>query len=303
MKRLLFLCAYALLMVGAYAQDIIVTKDAQKMEVKILEVSKTEIKYKEKDNLNGPTFILETKEINSIIYSNGKVVLYNQDAPAVPTIDEKTIEILLLSGNTITAQLVEMNSNYVSFIVNGKSEVIPASQIEKVTLLANGQVKEYNGRAVSTSNGAQTTGEPTTAKPSTPVANSGRIYRDNGHYLYNNAYIESAEVERILRRENAAAYKEWQKADRLLIGGGVCIGIGGGMALGGLFTLISHNYTACVGIECGALVPFGIGLGLTLGSTARYNKAINIYNSKFDHAAMQLKWHIAPTELGFAFVF
>lgn len=289
MKRLLFLCAYALLMVGAYAQDIIVTKDAQKMEVKILEVSKTEIKYKEKDNLNGPTFILETKGINSIIYSNGKVVLYNQDAPAVPTIDEKTIEILLLSGNTITAQLVEMNSNYVSFIVNGKSEVIPASQIEKVTLLANGQVKEYNGRAVSTSNGAQTTDE--------------RIYRDNGHYLYNNAYIESAEVERILRRENAAAYKEWQKADRLLIGGGVCIGIGGGMALGGLFTLISHNYTACIGIECGALVPLGIGLGLTLGSTARYNKAINIYNSTFDHAAMQLKWHIAPTELGFAFVF
>lgn len=289
MKRLLFLCAYALLMVGAYAQDIIVTKDAQKMEVKILEVSKTEIKYKEKDNLNGPTFILETKEINSIIYSNGKVVLYNQDAPAVPTIDEKTIEILLLSGNAITAQLVEMNSNYVSFIVNGKSEVIPASQIEKVTLLANGQVKEYNGRAVSTSNGAQITDE--------------RIYRDNGHYLYNNAYIESAEVERILRRENAAAYKEWQKADRLLIGGGVCIGIGGGMALGGLFTLISHNYTACIGIECGALVPLGIGLGLTLGSTARYNKAINIYNSKFDHAAVQLKWHIAPTELGFAFVF
>lgn len=303
MKRLLFLCAYALLMVGAYAQDIIVTKDAQKMEVKILEVSKTEIKYKEKDNLNGPTFILETKEINSIIYSNGKVVLYNQDAPAVPTIDEKTIEILLLSGNTITAQLVEMNSNYVSFIVNGKSEVIPASQIEKVTLLANGQVKEYNGRAVSTSNGAQTTDEPTTAKTSTPVSNSGRIYRDNGHYLYNNAYIESAEVERILRRENSVAYKEWQKADRLLIGGGVCIGIGGGMALGGLFTLISHNYTACIGIECGALVPLGIGLGLTLGSTARYNKAINIYNSKFDHAAVQLKWRIAPTEVGFAFVF
>ena len=72
MKRLLFLCAYALLMVGAYAQDIIVTKDAQKLEVKILEVSKTEIKYKEKDNLNGPTFILETKEINSLFIPMGR---------------------------------------------------------------------------------------------------------------------------------------------------------------------------------------------------------------------------------------
>lgn len=63
---------------AAYAQDIIVTNDAQKIEAKIIEVSKTAIKYLESDNLNGPTFVLETKDLNSIIYSNGKIVLYNQ---------------------------------------------------------------------------------------------------------------------------------------------------------------------------------------------------------------------------------
>ena len=63
---------------AAYAQDIIVTNDAQKIEAKIIEVSKTAIKYKEQDNLNGPTFVLEIKDLNSIIYSNGKITLFNQ---------------------------------------------------------------------------------------------------------------------------------------------------------------------------------------------------------------------------------
>lgn len=67
------------------AQDIIITKEAKKIEAKILEVSKSDIKYKELDNLEGPTFILETSEINTIIYSNGKVVLYNTENQTTPT--------------------------------------------------------------------------------------------------------------------------------------------------------------------------------------------------------------------------
>lgn len=63
----------------ACAQDIIVTNDAQKIEAKIIEVSKTAIKYKELGYLDGPTFVLEVQDLNSIIYSNGKIVLYNQN--------------------------------------------------------------------------------------------------------------------------------------------------------------------------------------------------------------------------------
>ena len=77
MKKLITLCVCAIMATTIYAQDIIVTTDAQKIEAKILEVSKTEIKYKEKDNLDGPTFILETKDISSIIYSNEHYVFSN----------------------------------------------------------------------------------------------------------------------------------------------------------------------------------------------------------------------------------
>ena len=78
MKKLLSIFTISLLSVCVYAQDIIVTNKAQKIDAKILEVSTSEIRYKELDNLDGPTFILRVDEINSIIYANGKVVLYNQ---------------------------------------------------------------------------------------------------------------------------------------------------------------------------------------------------------------------------------
>ena len=78
MKKLLSIFTISLLSVCVFAQDIIVTNKAQKIDAKILEVSTLEIRYKELDNLDGPTFILRVDEINSIIYANGKVVLYNQ---------------------------------------------------------------------------------------------------------------------------------------------------------------------------------------------------------------------------------
>ncbi len=68
--------------ISAFAQDIIVTKEAKKIEAKITEVSKSEIKYKEWDNQEGPTFILEVADINTIIYSNGKVAVFNQEQAA-----------------------------------------------------------------------------------------------------------------------------------------------------------------------------------------------------------------------------
>ena len=78
MKRKLFISVVLIATITVAAQDIIVTKDAKKIDAKILEVSKSEIKYKEADNLDGPTFILTTDEIKSVIYANGHVQLYEE---------------------------------------------------------------------------------------------------------------------------------------------------------------------------------------------------------------------------------
>ncbi len=80
MKKILILTVALLAAFNLFAQDIIVTRDARRIEAKILEVSSSEIKYKEADNLEGPTFVLTSAEINTIIYSNGTVKVYDQPA-------------------------------------------------------------------------------------------------------------------------------------------------------------------------------------------------------------------------------
>ncbi len=81
-KKILLIACAAMASMAVWAQDIIVTKDAKKIDAKILEVSKSEIKYKEFTYQDGPTFILNTSELVTIIYANGKVELYNQDPMA-----------------------------------------------------------------------------------------------------------------------------------------------------------------------------------------------------------------------------
>ena len=79
MKRLFALFFAIVTTICFFAQDIIVTKDAKKVEAKIEEVTPTEIKYKKANYLNGPTFVMPTKEIRSITYANGEEYIYESD--------------------------------------------------------------------------------------------------------------------------------------------------------------------------------------------------------------------------------
>ena len=94
MKKLLSILTILVLSACVFAQDIIVTNKAQKIDAEILEVSTSEVRYKELDNLNGPTFMLRADEINCIIYANGKVVLYSQSQESNSVEERKTAEAI-----------------------------------------------------------------------------------------------------------------------------------------------------------------------------------------------------------------
>lgn len=85
MKKLLFLAVATLAALSAAAQDLIVTRDGQRIDAKITEVSSTEIRYKEWNNQDGPTFVLRSDELNTIIYQNGTVKTF-EHAPAPTTV-------------------------------------------------------------------------------------------------------------------------------------------------------------------------------------------------------------------------
>ncbi len=82
MKRFFLLTVAAIAALGAMAQDLIVTRDSKRIEAKITEVSSSEIRYKEWNNQDGPTFVLRTDEINTIIYQNGTVKTFEHGAAA-----------------------------------------------------------------------------------------------------------------------------------------------------------------------------------------------------------------------------
>lgn len=70
------------------AQDVIVKRNGEELQCKILEVSKNEVKYKRWTNQDGPSFAEKKSDIFMIKYENGEkeVVAYESPALAVPSV-------------------------------------------------------------------------------------------------------------------------------------------------------------------------------------------------------------------------
>ena len=70
-------CA-VLLTLSAWANDLIVSVKSERIDAIIQEVSDTEVRYKKANNPNGPTFVMKTSEVATIIYANGDVQAFTQ---------------------------------------------------------------------------------------------------------------------------------------------------------------------------------------------------------------------------------
>ena len=78
MKRLVTIVVLMLGCITAgMAQDVIVTQESELIEADILEISETAVKYKKHNYPDGPTFVLSTSKICSIIYANGDMQYFN----------------------------------------------------------------------------------------------------------------------------------------------------------------------------------------------------------------------------------
>lgn len=111
MKHFLFIFAFALFAVQSLmAQDIIVTRQAERIDAKIMEVSETEIKYRRTSNPEGPIFVLGVDKIASIVYANGEVQVFEKEQPQTEVeqpkmmVTDRKIEegvVLFRQGRTI----------------------------------------------------------------------------------------------------------------------------------------------------------------------------------------------------------
>lgn len=64
------------------AQDVMYTIAGNKIQARVLEIATSEIKYKDFKNLEGPTYIIDSKEIVLIQFANGTTQVINDNPPA-----------------------------------------------------------------------------------------------------------------------------------------------------------------------------------------------------------------------------
>lgn len=76
-RLLLYLVATVGLCFSISAQDIIVTTDAQRLDVKIIDISSTEVLYHSFSPKDTAVNSIPLSEVVSILYENGKVAIYN----------------------------------------------------------------------------------------------------------------------------------------------------------------------------------------------------------------------------------
>lgn len=106
---------------SGFTQDQLFKKDNTKLEVKILEINQTEIKYKMFNYLDGPTIIISKSEVALIIYQNGTheaiitkpepIVIYeNQNPNSTQTkLNKDKLKLEEFLNLTSTKNLVSVN--------------------------------------------------------------------------------------------------------------------------------------------------------------------------------------------------
>jgi len=87
MKKTFALLIIIVMVCGVKAQDIMITKDGQKITAKVEEIGIDIIKYKNFDNQTGPSYSIKKNEVASILYENGNFEVFPQQVQKSTTKD------------------------------------------------------------------------------------------------------------------------------------------------------------------------------------------------------------------------
>ena len=102
MKKVILLVVFGLLCVHIYAQDIIVKKDGRVIKAKVLELTETDILYKNYTKLDGRTYSTRIENVLSLTYENGQKESFGN---AATNNDEQTAQVP--SSNDVSEAIQE----------------------------------------------------------------------------------------------------------------------------------------------------------------------------------------------------
>ncbi|MCB9204054.1 MAG: hypothetical protein H6603_03655 [Flavobacteriales bacterium] len=82
MKHTLLTLSLCLASILSFSQDMIIMRNADEVEAKVLEINDNEVKYKKYSNPDGPTYTVDRDFIFMIKYANGEKEVFNTDNSA-----------------------------------------------------------------------------------------------------------------------------------------------------------------------------------------------------------------------------
>ncbi len=256
--RFLIILLVNFLSVSLYASDMIVTKDARKIDAKILEVSSSEIKYKKVSNLDGPLYVMPVTEIQTVVYENGEVEIYEE---------RKEEEV---------AKLVAKEENYNKVAnVKTQNESKQKSSVERTT-----ERKEDSYGYRSSSKASSAIEEKTVYYDQDPIYGSERAkvertLKTNGDVLgyrsLNGKQLTSNEYANYLKRHCTPALETYRR--------------GNGLLSAGIAMIVVGDMIGCAGLAANGNIPvfaFGaivevIGIPLIINGAKVRRKSLKVY--------------------------
>jgi len=83
MKGLKVLLGIMLMASGLFSQDLIIKKDGEEINSKIIEISVDNVKFKKQDNLEGPDYILPKYDIVFVKFKDGTKEIFNVNKSSI----------------------------------------------------------------------------------------------------------------------------------------------------------------------------------------------------------------------------
>ena len=109
---------------SAIAQDVIVKRDGEEIQCRILEVSSNKVKFKQWKNQNGPTFVEKKADILMLKYENGQKEVISFSGPVGETKVEDAVVAETPVDSVALADTMPISNDYLEYARKEKSGLL-----------------------------------------------------------------------------------------------------------------------------------------------------------------------------------
>lgn len=143
--RIALLILFCAMSVGASAQDVIVKRNGDEIQARVLAVSDSEIGYKKWSNPNGPTYTMPRDDVFMIKYVNGDKDVFNDEFRSVAPNEDASFACIAGSPAANNAELIRKYGSEIRVTTDPSEKpakwFFPVMAVAESSVLSNGDLE------------------------------------------------------------------------------------------------------------------------------------------------------------------